>query len=90
MSENNTAEIETIKSELNGSIDILNEKLKTLQEKDNNNFKHLSKALAIIVDGLNRRIDDTNNSINRWFAFTAIVVAISAPLLVLVIERFLK
>jgi len=50
----------------------------------------LSDDLAIIIDGLNHRIDDTNNSINRWFAFTATIVAISAPLLIFVIERFLK
>ena len=82
----NELELMTLKAELNGRIDVIDEKIKAI----NSNLEHLSDDLAIIIDGLNHRIDDTNNSINRWFAFTATIVAISAPLLIFVIERFLK
>ena len=86
MNENSTSEIDLIKAELNGRIDVLNEKIQAIH----NNLEQLSDDLAFIIDGINHRIDDVNSSVNRWFAFTAIIVAISSPLLVFIIERFLK
>lgn len=86
MSQDSPSEIDVVKAELNGRIDVLNEKIKAIDGK----IEQLSDDLSFVIEEINFRIGDFNSSVNRWFSFTAIVVAIAAPLLLFVIERFFQ
>jgi len=86
MNESSISEIDAVKAELNGRIDVLNEKIKAIDGK----IEQLSDDLGFVIEEINFRISDVNSSVNRWFSFTAIVVAIAAPLLLFIIERFLR
>ncbi len=75
--EKNLAEYKVMIKEVNGRIDVLDEKL-----------EHVTDTLTVAISGLNERIDDIHQSQTLWFTLFGILIAV-VPIAVAVVQNFI-
>ena len=78
MVEKNSAEFKTMIAEVNGRIDVLDEKL-----------EHTTDTLTVAIGGLEKRMDDMQQSMSLWLTVFGILAAV-VPIAVAVVQGFMK
>ena len=83
--EKNLAEYKTMITEVNGRIDVLEEKL-----------EHTTDTLTVAINGVNsridsleKRIDDVHQSLSLWLGIMGFLIAV-VPIAVAVVQSFIK
>ena len=92
--EKNLSEYKAIASEINGKIEVLNEKIENNKVYFDEKIEHVTDTLTVAINDTNTRIDDTNKRIddmnasqNKWFMLFGILMTV-VPIAVAIIQSF--
>ena len=93
--EKNLAEYKVMMKEVNGRIDVLDEKIEHMAKNLDEKIEHVTDTLTVAInglgermDGLEKRIDDVHQSQALWFTLFGVLVAV-VPIAVAVVQSFI-
>ena len=81
--------LERLLDERFGKLEAIIEKNTARQEGAISELKGENRAVNVRLDGLEKRIDDLQQTQNRWFTLLGILITV-VPLVITLIQKFVK